>query len=690
MSISSEAISTGEASRVRGGANDRLRPEIQGLRAVAVALVFAYHLWPDRLPGGFIGVDMFFVISGYLIIGHLVREVRATGSVRLGRFWERRARRILPLALVVLAVTGIASWLLTSGDDRLQYLEETIASVFFVENWLLAANSVDYIRADYDPSPVQHFWSLGVEEQFYIFLPLLIALTVAIVARRRGHVGDRPIIALLAVLFVASFALSVVLSTTSPSVAYFATPVRLWEFLAGGLLSLAVITLSASGRAVAAALGVALVAVSAFLVTGDAPFPGWIAIFPVVGTLLLIAAGSSTWFARASAAAPVLWLGGISYGVYLWHWPLIAFAPAAMDQIGVGAKALIIVSALGLAWFTKVVVEDPIRFSPRWRPKNRPTLTTLLAAATAMMLVAGTAYAGVSSIQREKAEVLAYLAAVDANQYPCFGAQSSDPELDCEGDLEGVVLPPLDVLRSDDANRDECWSGDSPPTLNVCSLGPDEGYELHAIALGDSYNAALISAYEVVAEQNNWRVDVASRRSCAWSSAGETLARSADCLAWNRLVDDYLENGSDYDLIITTASGRRPTDQLREGYQQSWTRVMESSGARVAVIASTPRALENHISCLKANRDRMNEACSNPREQAFAGTDGISEAAAATPGVLLIDLNDLICSGDPCEPVIGNAIVVRNGDHITRTFATTLGPYLAVRLREALDTQPAV
>ncbi|QOD92983.1 MULTISPECIES: acyltransferase family protein [Microcella] len=658
---------------------ERLRPEIQGLRAVAVALVFAYHLWPERLPGGFIGVDMFFVISGYLIIGHLVREIRDTGRIRLARFWERRARRILPLALVVLSVVAAATWFLSEGEDKVQYLEEIIASVFFVENWLLASNAVDYLRADYEPSPVQHFWSLAVEEQFYIFLPIVIALT-ALVMRRRGRIGYGPIRVVLVVLFVVSFIASVMISSSAGSVAYFATPIRLWEFLAGGLLSMAVISIGPALRGLLAISGTALVVFSAFGITGESSFPGWIAALPVVGTLLIIASGSSTWFARLSSLRPVLWVGGISYGVYLWHWPLIHFTPGQLDQIGLAPKIVIVVLALALASATKIWVEDPVRFSRRLQPALRPSIKVASAALLSMSLVAGAAFAGVLSVQREQAELLDYLASVESNDFPCFGAQAADPGYDCSAELDYPILPPLSTIRSDDANRAECWSGDSPASLNVCSLGPMEGYERRAIALGDSFNAALISAYELAAEENNWRIDVASRRSCAWSNAGTTAARSEDCLAWNQLVTNYLDTGPQYDLILTTAAGREPSDALVTGYREAWASATSATGAHIVVIATPPKSRPDHVECLKDNRDDMNASCSITRADAFKGIDGISVAAQSAENVSLVDLSRVICPGDPCLPVVGNAIIFRNGGHITRTFATTLGPYLAAEL----------
>ena len=661
-----------------------LLPEIQGLRAVAVGLVFAFHLWPERIPGGFIGVDIFFVISGYLIIGHLLRQLRDDGRVDLAGFWTRRIRRILPLALVVLFATAIASWFLAQGEDRIQYLEEIIASVFFSENWLLAYNAVDYIRADYDPSPVQQFWSLGVEEQFYLLLPVLFALVV-FATRRRQQLRSRAVLILLAGLFTASLIASVLFTTTSPETAYFATPLRLWEFLAGGLAAFTAIRIPRRWSTLAATAGTAAIILSAFLINEETAFPGWVALVPVVGTLAVIAAGHESWFGRLSTFAPVLWVGGISYGIYLWHWPIIQFTPGELDQIGITTKAFIIAGTLVLAWITKRTIEDPARFASTIGSLRLRKSTVGIAAITAMSLVAGTAWAGINTTNREQAELLAYVEAIASGGLECFGAESADPALACPSTWDGPILPPLQVLRSDDSNRAECWSGDSPPTVNICTLGPESGYELRALALGDSYNGALVAAYETTAELNNWQIDVASRRSCGWSSAPTSASRSEACLTWNELIDEYLDEAEPYDVIFTTAAGRSASESLVVGYQETW-QAHASSETLIIAIASPPRTRNEYIACLNDHPDSINEECSLDRSEAFSGIDALSVAAASTDHVEVLDLNDLICPGDPCTPVVGNAIAYRNSGHLTRTFVETLGPYLAERAADLIAT----
>src|SRR4051812_10156050 len=211
------------------------RPEVQALRAVAVAAVVLYHLWPHAVPGGFVGVDVFFVISGFLITQQLAEESLTTGGVSLTRFWARRVRRILPAAFTVLAASiGIALWLMPQEMWQ-SNLDEIRAAALYGENWLLGTNAVDYLAAENTPSLVQHYWSLSVEEQFYLVWPLLVLL--AATAARRARLKASAVLGLtLGVAFLVSLVVSVVWTRADPPMAFFATPTRAWEFAAGGLV----------------------------------------------------------------------------------------------------------------------------------------------------------------------------------------------------------------------------------------------------------------------------------------------------------------------------------------------------------------------------------------------------------------------------------------------------------------------
>src|SRR3954454_77412 len=341
-----------------------VREEIQALRALAVVLVVVYHYWPAVAPAGFVGVDVFFVISGFLITDMLMREVTARGTVSLPRFWARRARRLLPAALLTIAVCAVATIAFVPVTYWQQFFGEMRASAAYAQNWHLASSAVDYF-APHDRSPVQHFWSLSAEEQFYLVWPLLLLAGIGL-ARLLGRVRvtRRSIAAVLGAASTASLAYSVAATAADPLVAYFSTPARAWEFGAGALLAFA-----APGerhpraRAALSWVGFAAILVAALGHTSRTQFPGWVALLPVAGALAVMRAGLPRvrWApSPALRLPPVQFRGDVSYSVYLWHWPLWVLAPFVLGrEVGdvPGAAGLFAVTIL-LAWLTKIAVEN--------------------------------------------------------------------------------------------------------------------------------------------------------------------------------------------------------------------------------------------------------------------------------------------------------------------------------------------
>lgn len=314
----------------------RFRTDIQALRALAIAVVVLNHLWPTRLTGGYVGVDVFFVISGYLITAHLLGELARTGSIRLGRFYARRIRRLLPAALFVLAVSAVLVAIFLPYPRWLRNAAEIAASAAYVENWALAALSVDYSAANAAASVAQHYWSLSVEEQFYILWPLLI-LAAALGARAflRSVNAGRTLVIFVSLVAGASLAASVLFTAAAPSAAYFATFTRAWEFGVGALIALAPATWRLRRRIanVLAIAGFIAILWSAFVYDDSTAFPGSAALIPVLGTAAIIAAGTRNddlWHSAITARRPIQWLGNVSYSLYLWHWPLIVLAPFAL------------------------------------------------------------------------------------------------------------------------------------------------------------------------------------------------------------------------------------------------------------------------------------------------------------------------------------------------------------------------
>lgn len=331
------------------------RPEVQALRALAVALVVVYHLRADWLPGGYIGVDVFFVISGFLITGIMAREVERTGGLRLGHFYARRARRILPAAAVTIVVVVAAAVTFLPPTRWLSVGDQALSSALFFQNWLLAAESVDYLAEGSAPSPFQHFWSLAIEEQFYSLWPVVLVVLAGVLARAARPGAFRvAAAAVLVVITGASLLTSVLMTATGEPSAYFVTHTRAWELGAGGLLAL----VGTSGRPDSRAMGVlswagvAAILIAAFTFTGATAFPGIAAVLPVAGTMAVIYAGRSTggWSTRWIVDRPsVQWLGNASYSLYLWHWPVIVILPFALGDGETTTATSLLAAAVALA-----------------------------------------------------------------------------------------------------------------------------------------------------------------------------------------------------------------------------------------------------------------------------------------------------------------------------------------------------
>ena len=345
------------------------RPDIEGLRAVAVAGVVAFHFGLTALPGGFAGVDIFFVISGYLITRHLVAEISGTGRLDLLRFYARRARRLLPAALFVIVATLAAGAVILSPEEQALYSKGAMfASAYMINLWLIRW-SFDYFANDATSNPFIHYWSLSVEEQFYLAWPALLMLAAWL------KPGKRTIMLAIGIAGLVSFVFYAWLTSVSQPWAFYFSPLRAWEFAAGGLASMAPARLLQErprlGRALSLA-GLTMIGAAYLTFSEDAPFPGFLALLPVAGTVLLLKAGAagardgsrnSGWNCVNAALAlpPLQWIGRLSYSLYLWHWPVLVYAGMLAPELTLSGRLLCLALTLALSTLTYHFIENPIR-----------------------------------------------------------------------------------------------------------------------------------------------------------------------------------------------------------------------------------------------------------------------------------------------------------------------------------------
>src|SRR5215218_2006163 len=515
----------------------RFRADVEGLRAVAVLAVVVYHAGLSQVGGGFVGVDVFYVLSGFLITGLLWEELDSTGRLRLGAFYARRARRLLPAAALVLVVTLVASAVWLSPLQVPVVARDAAAAALYVANYRFAAQRTDYL-ADASPSPLQHYWSLGVEEQFYLLWPLLLVV-VFLAGRRLGRRSPAVAAAALVPVGAGSFALSLRLTAVAQPWAFFSLPTRAWELAAGGLVALAASRLARLPGLAAATLGWLGLEAILWSITRfgpSTPFPGAAALFPVGGTVAVVAAGCA-----APRLGPDLvlrrWplqLGGrLSYAWYLWHWPLLVLAPAvAGHPLGLGPNLGLAAAAGVLAVATVKLVEDPVRLSRRLA--GRPGRSLALGASlTATAAVAAIATASLSPAPQGRG-VAAPPAAI--RPAPPTRTRSTRPRQDpAEARLAELSAPVLEAVakaaraRTVPANLDpplaSAHANQSPPVADGClvrwqgvSSGPCRygvaGARRTVVLFGDSHALQWFPALDHAARTHHWQLESLTKTTC--------------------------------------------------------------------------------------------------------------------------------------------------------------------------------
>ncbi|WP_433285734.1 SGNH hydrolase domain-containing protein [Micromonospora sp. CA-244673] len=670
------------------------RPDIEGLRALAVLLVVLWHAGVPFISGGFVGVDVFFVISGYLITTGMAAEVAARGRLSLGRFWARRAKRLLPSSALVLLAALLLTYLLLPDIRWRDTAGDVVSSAVYLINWRLADQAVDYLAAGQAPSIVQHYWSLAVEEQFYLVWPVLL-VGVAWLARR-GRTPDSRFRALafgaVAVVGAASFAWSVLLVESDPGRAYFVTTTRMWELAVGALLALAP-TRRLTGAVAAAAgwLGVAAIAASAVVLSTSTPFPGTMALPATVGAALVIAAGAARRWGPVALLRlpPMQFLGGISYTLYLWHWPLLVVLTARMPDAEPPAVVATVALAVVLAYLTSRLVERPVWHSRRLAVRPRVALS-VGAACTVLSVCAG----------------LAFQTAATAPAAPPVGAGGRDAPgaavLTAGGaagagvpvDHAPSVVPDPSAARNDlpSVYADRCHAGPTERAVLRCVYGPPEATVTIAV-VGDSHAAQWVPTLRAIAERRNWRLLTYTKSSCPAVDV-EVVAdgqRPIDtCAAWNRDLPGRL--AADRPNLVVTSSynysayrdgralkGPEGRAALVDGMRRTWRSLARI--APVVVLRDTPAPRLDVAECVSAHREELTR-CAVPRDEALAGIGPLQvDAAQGLTGVRLVDLNDAICPADRCAAVIGGVLVYRDTNHLTATYARTL----AARLDEQLQ-----
>lgn len=650
----------------------RYRPEIEGLRTVAAFLVTIYHIWLMRVSGG---VDVFFVVSGFLITTSLLsRHAREGGRPRFGPFILGLLRRLLPNALTVLLAVTVASAFLLPAPRHRATMTEILASLFYFENWQLATVGTDYLDQANEKSPVQHFWAMSIQGQFYVLVFVTVLIAIWLATRTRWPLR-KTLLAVFGAVAVTSFAFSLYLTAVNQPWAYFDTRARFWEFLVGGFLAMVLsrVVVPRLASWVLGWAGLATLVGTGLVMDVGANFPGWAALLPVSAAVVILVAGqnpSGTGVERFLGSRPMVFLGGLSYGLYLWHWPLLSFYYVLRGTKdvpllhGVG----IIAAALGLSYLSTRFVERPMVAAVNRRGLNLRGFAQVIALVTAVLLALG-AWFTVLSAQGGNSSL--------GPDHP--GAMARTEGFPTPPNV--APIPSLADVKEDKAKPyvDGCHQDAGVAEVIICEYGQTEDYEYTVALVGGSKSTHWLPALETFAHEEHIRLLNVTKSGCVLAL---DESDAADCNEWNEnVVDQVADEG--VDLVFTLADSVWE-EEVPEGYLAQFRR-FEDLGIPILALRDTPWFTQDVPECLGANGTGT-DLCDSNRASSIKEVAPWSKVESPPSNVTYVDHSDVFCTEDKCPAVIGNVIAYIDVSHMSATFSTSFGPILRPDVMGVLES----
>ncbi|WP_298749788.1 acyltransferase family protein [uncultured Serinicoccus sp.] len=706
----SDRADAGPTTAATPAAPPRFRTDLEGLRALAVVLVLLDHVvgWPK---GGFIGVDVFFVLSGFLITGLLLKEFERTGTISFRAFYVRRVKRILPMSMLVITVTAALSYLIFLGPRLHQIMIDAVFSIFFSANWRFILVGQDYFAADRAVSPLQHYWSLAVEEQFYFAWPLLMLGALFLGSRRRPEMGRRWVFVVLGLVTAASLAWSMVETARSPSTAYFSTFTRAWELGLGGLLAVAAASFATRNPRVhlwGSHLGLGIIIVAGLMLTPEWDFPGPWALLPVAGTLLVVASGigaPSSGLSVLLTNPPARYLGRISFSLYLWHWPVVVFLQPFLPEGSRGYIATALVLSLALSSLSYHLIEDPIRRSA-WLThrahrrmgnavRRRRTRMQVAILAALLPLTGGAAYASVLHAWPPVTPVTP-VATVDrpsdegepaAETTEDIGQQISIALERTDWPQFAIPLENLEDSKAPEWTDDGCIDVSDADLARCTYEGPGSKT---AVVLGDSVAISWMAGIRKALTEADYEIVLITMGQCpAVSASVSDLGGAADfagrCKSFqewsSEKVDEY-----DPDLVLLSSAenslGRLTSGATARGAILEWRTATERTlkglvapDRDVVVLAPPPEGV-NLQGCV--TRFNGPSSCTSTiGENWTIQSEAELGAVQATEGARYVSTRDWFCRSDGLCPAFVDDIPVRaDGNHLTANYSEFLAPEL--------------
>ena len=605
--------------------------QIQGLRALAALLVTIFHA--RLVPGGFIGVDIFYVISGYLITGLILREIENTGTLNLQSFYQRRIKRLLPTSVFVLFVTAIVGMFVLPAITRDALGRDLFAAATYISNYLFAWWQNDYQNLNATPSPFIHYWSLAVEEQFYVVWPIFILFL--------SRYGKRAVLYGVALSSALSLLLSIYQTQTSPIWAFYSLPTRAWELGVGALLLF--VPENIWKNRFIPWLGLAGIAIAAFNFDENTAFPGINAVLPVVATALLI--GSiSIWprfFNDLSNNRISQWLGAISYPLYLWHWPALVLPSSALGRpLRARERIFCILLTIILAHFTSKYIEQPIRHKKIEGKK----IYLFFAATTAASLVAGLIITSTASS----------MISVKGTNYK-FNL--------------------VDVMEKPAVYGDNCHSNYGETESGECTYG-DLTSKTTIVLYGDSHAAQWFPALEELANERGFKLVSLTKSACPSVDvprADQGAFKNVHCEKWRENSINRIKKLRPAAVIMssfqyfTPPSGYSDANKWWKDGQVRLLDALRGSSEHLIYISDTPRPKRDIPNCL-ASRD--SHSCDSTEKT----------IVKIIPGFEKIDPTPWLCS-NYCPAIQNGYVVYRDASHISVAAALALKPQLEAALK---------
>lgn len=708
----------GRSKRIRGGRKGTgLRPDIQGLRAVAVLAVIVDHLfgWPK---GGFVGVDVFFVISGFLITGLLLREWKQTGTIAFGAFYRRRIRRILPVSLLVIAATLLTAKFLFAAPRFNVTATDSLWATLFSANWRFLLQGSDYFQADGPVSPLRHYWSLAVEEQFYFVWPWILLAALVLLTRwgARQPVALRFAGVLIAVLSLASFFWAVFETSSNPGAAYYSSFSRAWELGLGAMLAFSVPMLERLPdrlRPVLANAGLLGIVVSIFVLSPTSAFPAPGALLPVLSTALVIGAGcgGSQRFLPALTNPVSRYLGDISFSLYLWHFPVIVFLGALLQPGSRFYFAMTLFVTLGLSIYSYRLVEDPIRKSS-WlssQPKgnvikNAGSRRERRSRSAFLRPVAGLV---VFVVVAAGAVGLKVSTATSENPAPVSAARADFPPAPVDGpagetlrkEIEAAVPatawpefdPSLEKLMSEDPHPDRVKDCGEPGnhTAEECTFGPANA-DKNAVLVGDSISQRWAFPLTKLYAENGWNIRIFGRPGCPFNDYPmvKSAEEQAACVERKQQAIDFIEKTRP-DLVIVgnTMVPERMATTGKDATAADWQAGMESILGKISAsgqrLILSPPPFDKDVRQCYSPVGGPGE-CLGGVVPLWYDVARADTAAAKASNSAYLDTRAMFCTAeDACPAFAGDIPVKKDHTHFTLPY----GYHIQSTLKELLETR---